>query len=162
MNQTLCDRHIRATCRELIASRPRVSGRELRRVLKQKYQSVGNTERIFKIWREELSAQAEKGRAIPIPVDQQALLARLATAEAAAERNRLRAEHAELREEAHQDHWAMEIDRLRQIVKAQPKYTTEIRALQEQVLRLTVELHAARRLLAVHGAGITPGDRHTP
>ena len=141
MNRMLSERHIRLTCRELIASRPRVSGRELRRVLKEKYRSVGNTERIFKIWREEQSAQAEKGRAIPIQVDQQALLTRLATAEAAAESNRLRAERAELREEAHQDHWAMEVDRLRQIVKAQPKYAAEIRALQvtaRVMLRATV------------------------
>jgi hypothetical protein len=150
MNQMLSDRHIRQTCRELIASRPRVSGRELRRALKEKYQSVGNTERIFKIWREEQSAHAEEGRAVLIPGDQQPLLARLAAAEAAADTNRLRAERAELREQSHQDRWAAEIDQLRQTVKAQPKYAAEIRALQEQVLRLTVELHAARRLLA-HG-----------
>jgi hypothetical protein len=37
---------------------------------------------------------------------------------------------------------------LRQTVKNQPKYAAEIRTLQEQVLRLTAELHAARRLLS--------------
>jgi DNA repair ATPase RecN len=48
----------------------------------------------------------------------------------------------------HQDRWATEVDQLRQAVKNQPKYAAEIRNLQEQVLRLTVELHAARRILA--------------
>jgi hypothetical protein len=69
-------------------------------------------------------------------------------AEAAATENRQRAERAELREQAHQDRWAAEVDQLRQAAKAQPKYAAEIRSLQEQVLRLTVELHAARRMLS--------------
>ena len=45
----------------------------------------------------------------------------------------------------------MEIDRLRQEARAQPKYAVENRVLQDQVLRLTVELHAMKRILASHG-----------
>jgi|SRR5450631_548442 len=148
MNQLLTDTVIRKTCRELLVRNPRVTGRELRQVLKQQYQAVGKTERVFRIWREEQTAQAEAGRAVPMTFDQQQILERLRAAETAAEQNRLRAERAELREQAHQDRWAAEVDQLRQAVKAQPKYAAELRALQEQVLRLTVELHAARRMLA--------------
>jgi hypothetical protein len=43
---------------------------------------------------------------------------RLAAAEAAAAENLARAERAEYREQAHQDKWAMEVDRLRQEIKA--------------------------------------------
>jgi hypothetical protein len=73
---------------------------------------------------------------------------RLHAAETAAATASARAERAELREEAHQTRWAMEIDGLRQQLRAQPQYAAEIRRLQDQVMRLTVELHAARRQLA--------------
>lgn len=162
MNQLLTDAAIRTTCRELLAHNPHVTGRELRQVLKQQYQAVGKTERVSRIWREEQTAQAEAGRALPMSLDQQQLLERLKAAESAAEENRQRAERAELREEAHQDRWATEVDRLRQEARAQPKYAAELRALQEQVLRLTVELHAARCLLAErHPAESPVGDRAT-
>ena len=42
----------------------------------------------------------------------------------------------------------MEIDRLREQLRAQPKYAAEIRELQTQVLRLSAELQAARSQLA--------------
>ena len=41
----------------------------------------------------------------------------------------------------------MEVDGLRSQVRAQPNYAAELRALQEQVLKLTVELHATRAAL---------------
>jgi hypothetical protein len=148
MNQLLTDRAIRQTCRELLSQHPRITGRQLRRTLKDRFNASGKTERVFRIWREEVDAKEEAGRAPALPPDTTDLLRRLAAAETAATDNRLRAERAELREESHQDRWAAEVDQLRQTVKAQPKYAAEIRALQEQVLRLTVELHAARRLLA--------------
>jgi hypothetical protein len=147
MNQRLPDHQIRLTCRELIAHHPRITGRQLRRILKERYAAVGNTERVFRIWREEQHAHAEAGRAIPIPLDTQELLERLTAAEAEAAANRLRAERAEVREQAHQDRWATEIDRLRQELRAQPNYAAEVRSLQDQVMRLTIELHATRRLL---------------
>jgi len=155
MHRVLSDRDIRRTCRQLLANQPRVTGRQLRRVLKDHYESVGNTERIFKIWREESAAHAEQGRAVPVPVDIQQLLARLAAAEATAEEQRRRAERAELREEAHQDRWALEIDTLRQQIRNQPNYAAEIRSLQDQVLRLTVQLHAARRRLAEENSSVS-------
>jgi hypothetical protein len=72
----------------------------------------------------------------------------LKSAEAAAAENQARAERAEYREEAHQAHWALEIDRLREQLRSQPKYAAEIRALQDQVMRLSAELQAARAQLS--------------
>lgn len=143
------DQHIRATCRELMAARGRVSGRALRRALRERYGSAGKTDRVFRVWREETE---RKSYAAPpeLPTDLVELQRRLVVAEEGAKENLSRAERAELREQAHQDRWAMEVDRLRQEVRAQPRYAAEIRELQERVLRLTVELHAARQLLSEH------------
>jgi hypothetical protein len=144
MNRRLADHRIRSTCRELLASGARLTGRALRRELRTRYGAVGKTARVFEIWREESAAtQAPK-----MPADVAQMAERLHAAETAAAEFKARAELAELREEAHQTHWAMEIDRLREQLRAQPKYAAEIRKLQDQVMRLTVELHAARRLLS--------------
>jgi hypothetical protein len=72
---------------------------------------VGKTERVFAIWREETAAKA-------VPADVADLKRRLTVAEAAAAENLARAERAEFREQAHQDKWAMEVDRLRQELRA--------------------------------------------
>jgi hypothetical protein len=80
-----------------------------------------------------------------VPLDIATLAERLRAAESVAAEARARAERAEQREESHQSHWAMEVDRLREQLRAQPKYAAEIRGLQEQVFRLTIQLHAARR-----------------
>jgi hypothetical protein len=138
------DHHIRDTCRELMAA-GRVSGRALRRALRERYGSAGKTDRVFRVWREETERKSEAARP-QLPTDVAELQRRLIVAEEAANENLARAERAELREQAHQDRWAMEVDRLRQEVQAQPRYAAEIRALQERVHRLTVELHAERRL----------------
>ncbi len=140
---------------------PRVTGRELRRVLKAQYALVGNTERIFRIWREEVAAHAERGRAPIVAPDTEQLLERVKNAEAIADEQRRRAELAELSEEAHQERWALEVDALRQHARNQPQYAAEIRRLQEQVLRLNVELHAARRLFAERAGafGAVPSER---
>jgi hypothetical protein len=106
---------------------------------------VGQTARVFQIWREEVGT-ALPARTSPLPCDEGDLEHRLAAAEAAAAENLARAERAEYRELAHQDRWGMEIDRLREQLRATPKYAAEIRHLQEQVLRLTAELQAARSL----------------
>jgi hypothetical protein len=138
------DHHIRDTCRELMAA-GRVSGRALRRALRERYGSAGKTDRVFRVWREETERKSEAAQP-QLPTDIAELQRRLLVAEEAAKENLARAERAELREQAHQDRWAMEVDRLRQEVQAQPRYAAELRALQERVLRLTVELHAERQL----------------
>jgi hypothetical protein len=147
MNTRLLDHDIRRTCRDLMAAGGRVTGRSLRRALRDRYGAAGKTERVFRIWRQETAIIAPPAQS-PLPIDVAELQRRLVASEQAAAKQLARAELAELREQAHQDKWFMEIDRLRQEARAQPKYAAENRVLQEQVLRLRVELHAMKRLLA--------------
>src|SRR5450631_2957452 len=144
MNRQLADHRIRSTCRELIAGGGRVTGRVLRQTRSERFGAVGRTARVFQILREEALDQSSP----TVPADVTDLERRLRLAEAAAAESQARAERAEYREQAHQEHWAMEIDRLREQLRAQPQYAAQIRALQEQVLRLSAELQAARGLLA--------------
>ena len=88
-----------------------------------------------------------------LPVDIQQLQDRLKQAEAHAAEQTVRAEVAELREQSHQDRWALEIDRLREQLRAQPNYASEVRTLQSTVNRLTVELAALRGATAAGPAG---------
>ena len=111
MNRRLTEQRIRSTCRELLAKRGDVSGRGLREELRQRFGAVGKTSRVFAIWREEVAVAA-------VPVDLAELRLRVAAAEVQAAENLARAERAEFREQAHQDKWAMEVDRLRQELKA--------------------------------------------
>jgi hypothetical protein len=147
MNQRLGEHQIRTTCRELIAGGGRVSGRALRRELRARFGAVGKTAWVFQIWREE-SAPLRSAPGPTVSQDVAQMQLRLHAAEAAAADHLARAERAEFREQAHQEHWALEIDRLREQLRAQPKYAAEIRALQEQVLRLSAELQAARSQLS--------------
>jgi hypothetical protein len=144
MNLQLAEHRIRTTCRELIAGGDRVTGRLLRQALRERFGAVGRTARVFQILREESLARTRP----EVPSDVVDLQSRVQIAEAAAAENQARAERAEYREQAHQDHWAIEIDRLREQLRAQPKYAAEIRLLQERVLRLSAELQAARTQLA--------------
>jgi len=147
MNRQLSEIQIRGTCRELIARGKVVSGRRLRRELADRFGSVGNTARVFQIWREE-TREVSAGPPQPaLPTDIIEIQRRLQIAEAAAAHNLARAERAEYREQAHQDRWAMEVDRLRQEARARPNQLAQIRALSDQVHRLTVELHAVRSAL---------------
>jgi len=111
VNRRLTEQRIRSTCRELLAKRGDVSGRGLREELRQRFGAVGKTSRVFAIWREEVAVAA-------VPVDLAELRLRVAAAEVQAAENLARAERAEFREQAHQDKWAMEVDRLRQELKA--------------------------------------------
>ena len=111
MNQRLSEQRIRATCRELLRKNGGVSGRRLCAELRKRFGAVGKTTRVFAIWREEVAAAA-------VPADLVELKARLAAAEVAAAENLARAERAEYREERHQEKWAIEVDRLRQELKA--------------------------------------------
>ena len=149
MNRRIDDASIRRVCRELLSQPGRTSGRALRRELKSRYQACGKTTRVFAIWREERNAIAEasyqsKHVGPPLPVDVQELQQRLMAAETEALQLKDRAERAEYREQAHQDHWSMEIDRLREQLRAQPRYAAVIRQLQEQITRLMGENAALR------------------
>jgi hypothetical protein len=121
MNLQLSDLRIRATCRELMNKHGRVSGRGLCLALRARFGAVGKTERVFRIWREECAptAASEPVVAEPeLPRDVAILQRRVEAAEALADEYLRRAELAEFRERAHQDHWALEVDRLRQELAA--------------------------------------------
>jgi hypothetical protein len=110
MNLQLSEQRIRATCRELLKEHSNVSGRQLCAELRTRFGAVGKTARVFQIWREE-SANL---RAAELPGELALLQQRVKAAEAAAADYLKRAELAEFREQSHQDHWALEVDRLRQ------------------------------------------------
>jgi hypothetical protein len=119
MNRRLTDHQIRSTCRALLKGRSAISGRQLRRELHERFDAVGKTERVFQIWREEVREDARAAEAAALPTDIAELQRRLRAAEAAAAENLQRAELAEYREQAHQDYWALEIDKLRQQLQSQ-------------------------------------------
>jgi hypothetical protein len=134
---------------------PRLSGRALRRELKARFDAVGNTARVFAIWREELESRRDDGKRAgeppPVGIAPEAadLVARLEDAEQRAAANLARAERAELREQAHQDRWGLEIDRLRQDLRALPGYAADLRRLQTQITHLQIENAALRDRLSV-------------
>jgi hypothetical protein len=152
MNRRLSEHRIRATCRDLLNKSGRVSGRRLCAELRERFGAVGKTERVFQIWREEVGATASAEPVAPaaeVPVAKELveiaeLQRQLVAAETAAAENLARAERAELREQAHQDKWALEIDGLRQELLARKSNAAEVRALSDRVLQLSRELMAAR------------------
>ena len=114
MNLQLSEARIRSTCRELLKESPTLSGRQLCAELRSRYGAVGKTARVFRIWREETARRLDAQQPGELALLQQ----RIKAAEAAAAEYLKRAELAEFREQAHQDHWALEVDRLRQEVAA--------------------------------------------
>jgi hypothetical protein len=154
MNCRISETNLRGVCRELIRSGRPVSHRALRQVLLDRFGATGKTARVLNVWREESARLAtakphdDRPDLPALPVEVRELQERLTNAEAHAERMRVRAELAELREQSHQDRWGMEIDRLREQLRAQPNYAREVQTLQSTVTRLTVELAALRGALA--------------
>jgi hypothetical protein len=118
MNRRLTDVQIRATAREVLARDATLTGRQLRKELKKRFGAVGKTERVFELWREEKRKTQIAIAAAALPANVAELQRRLTLAEASAAENLKRAELAEYRERAHQDHWAMELDRLKQQLQA--------------------------------------------
>jgi hypothetical protein len=166
VNCRISEGHLRGVCRELIRAGRPVSHRALRQVLHERFGATGKTARVLRVWREEsaLLAAATKPRndrpppEPALPIDIRQLQERLKQAEAHAAEQSARAEVAELREQAHQDRWFLEIDQLREQLRAQPNYAREVRTLQSTVTRLTVELAALRAGLAgAPAAGEGPG-----
>src|SRR5579872_5419847 len=141
MNRRLSEARVRATCRELLAKTGRVSGRALSAELRRRFGAVGKTERISAIWRDEVAAALVPGGGVE-------LKRRLAAAEARAADNLKRAELAEYREQAHQDKWAMEVDRLRSEVSALKSAMRGERWMEDLVQQLRWQLAAAQARVA--------------
>jgi hypothetical protein len=164
VNCRISEVHLRGVCRELIRTGRPVSHRALRQVLHERFGATGKTARVLRVWREESArlAATEKppnDRPPPLPtlpIDVQQLQERLKQAEVHAAQQTARAEVAELREQSHQDRWALEIDQLREQLRAQPNYAREVRTLQSTVTRLTAENAALRAGLAGDAAGEGP------
>ena len=113
MNRRLTEFQIRTTCRALIARDASLTGRQLRKELKSRFGAVGKTARVFQLWREETERMRREIAAAALPTEVAELQHRLQIAETTAAENLKRAELAELREQAHQEHWALKIDELR-------------------------------------------------
>jgi hypothetical protein len=156
VNCRISEVHLRGVCRELIRAGRPVSHRALRQVLHERFGATGKTARVLRVWREESALLAaatkrpnDRPPSVPaLPTDIRQLQERLKQAEAHAAEQSARAEVAELREQSHQDRWFLEIDQLREQLRAQPNYAREVRTLQSTVTRLTVELAALRAGLA--------------
>jgi hypothetical protein len=152
MNCRISDINLRGVCRELLRPGRPVSHRALRQVLLDRFGATGKTARVLKVLREESArlsvskGNAERSNLPELPTEVRELQERLAKAEA-------RAELAELREQSHQDRWGLEIDRLREKLRAQPNYAREVQILQSTVTRLTVELAALRGAMIASPAG---------
>src|ERR1700676_2880594 len=160
MNCRISEMSLRGVCRELLRAGRPVSHRALRQILHERFGATGKTARVLKIWREEsvrvtgAKQTNDRPQQVPaLPVDIQQLQERLKQAEARAAEQAVRAEVAELREQSHQDRWALEIDRLREQLRAQPNYAREVRGRQSTVNRLTVELAALRGATAASPEG---------
>lgn len=137
-----------------------MSHRTLRQVLRERFGAVGKTARVRKIWHEETGHWAPPPRntdpptaSVALPTEVVVLQAQLADAQREAAQFKARAELAEVREQAHQDRWALEIDRLRQELRAQPNDRRELRALQDTVMHLHGQLAATRSALSEWSEG---------
>jgi hypothetical protein len=154
MNCRIPEIGLRGVCRELLRLESPVSHRALRRVLRDRFGAAGKTARVIKIWHEEAnrSAAARRKPEPPpattlLPADVVTLQEQLAEAQREAAQSKARAEVAEVREQAHQDRWGLEIDRLREQLRAQPNYRRDIRTMQDTIMRLTAELAVLRSAL---------------
>lgn len=150
MNCRITETSLRSVCRELLSRDSKVSHRALREVLRERFGAAGKTTRVLAVWREESERVArarferEQRASPPLPSEVRELQQRLAQAELIADQMKTRAELAELREQSHQDHWALEVDRLREQLRAQPNYAREVHTLQSTVARLIAENSALR------------------
>jgi hypothetical protein len=159
MNCRISEINLRGVCREILRSGRPVSHRALRQVLLDRFGATGKTARVLQVWREESARLVatkrndDRSNQPALPAEVRELQERLTKAQAQAQEMKVRAELAELREQSHQDRWALEIDRLREQLRAQPNYAREAQTLQSTVNRLTVELAALRGAMAARPAG---------
>jgi hypothetical protein len=150
MNCRITDASLRGVCRSLLGAGRSITHRELRQVLRDRFGAIGKTARVLRVWREESERlmarrlQELQPKFPTLPIEIQALQERLAQSETETQAFKTRAEMAELREQSHQDRWALEIDRLREQLRSAPNYEKEIRRLQTRISELTVELAAVR------------------
>jgi len=123
----LSDPQIRTVIAELRERGERVSGAALRRELAARFGARGGVSRIYRVLRESPPAD---------PSHLEALQHEIAA-------TRERAALAEAREDAHQLHWASQIDALRQRVRQLEHADGEAHRLRAALQRASIELQAA-------------------
>lgn len=133
MPKQLTDEQILGVIESVRQQNERVTGLAVRTELRRLYGVPGGVDRIYRLINEPTS--------VVLPGIQDELRDEIAVLKqqlAAAVR---RAELAEHREQAHQEKWAMEIDQLRQQLRAVQIDTRKLSDAQNQVLELRRELH---------------------
>ena len=128
---------VQAVIRELTMGSVLPAGAAVRRALHARFGSRGGVARIYRI----LAAEQERLRPVVEPGSLEALTRELAAM-------RERAERAEAREEAHQSHWAEEVDRLRMKLLALEPQATQGRRDREGTELLRHQLRAAEQRAA--------------
>ena len=148
VNRKLTDPQIQSTCRALLNSGARVTGRALRRELKLRFGAGGNTDRVFLAWRTLTQARTGVGESETL-IELRHQVAEAHRVAAAAEVARAeavrRAVLAEAREIAHQDKWAYEIYDLRAEVQRLQADEARSARLTQQNLLLHEEVVQLRR-----------------
>jgi hypothetical protein len=107
------------TCRAVLAARPQISGRALRRELLARLGSAGKKDRVYAVWRAlRLEMQEPAPDVSTLEAQLQEARQQVASLQAALLDAEQRAARSEERERLHQDRWAMEIYRLREELRA--------------------------------------------
>jgi hypothetical protein len=135
------DADVRAVIRELAQGTELPSGAALRAILGSRFGSRGGVARIYRLLAEEKTRRAPQVPAI-IPGSIESLAQELHSA-------RARAERAELREEAHQTHWAEEVDALRLKVRLLEPLAGKAAVIQTANDRLRQQLQSAEQRVTV-------------
>jgi hypothetical protein len=131
------DAEVRAVIRELTVDKTLPAGAAVRRSLESRFGSRGGVARIYRLLAEELvrfTSPPSPSSAEMLERDLQAMTER--------------AQRAEAREEAHQTHWAAEIDRLRMKVQTLEPLAQRGRMALEGGDLLRHQLHAAEQRAA--------------
>ena len=133
MPKQLADDQIRSVIESLHQQQQRVTGLAVRAELRRLYGVPGGVDRIYRLLNE-LQPHASIDSSRRLREELASLKNQLALAVQ-------RAELAEHREQAHQEKWAMEIDQLRQQLRAAQVDSRKLGEAQNQVLELRRELH---------------------
>jgi hypothetical protein len=105
----LTEPQIEMMCRQVLARESAPSGRMLRRALRERFGTVGRTDRVYSIWRR--LSLGDQGGSPVTDTERSRWTTRIAAAEQ-------RAQLAEEREIKHQDRWASEVHALREQLRA--------------------------------------------
>jgi len=133
MSKQLTDEQIRDAIQSLKQRQLRVTGLAVRTELRRLHGMPGGVDRIYKLLNETHPTEDNGGRTL--------LLDEIAALKQQFAMALHRAELAEHREQVHQEKWAMEIDQLRQQLRAAQVDARKLSETQNQVLELRRELH---------------------